>query len=137
MYQMNQNGSAMSLINTHFSNPHGLKNPLNKSSAYDVAKVCDNAMRLDSFKHIVNTKQHKAVVKHFEDNEYSLQKIVWDNTNKLLEKGWAGIKTGVTDTAGPCLATCIKVRDPINDLYRCFIIVILHAQSMDIRWEET
>lgn len=31
------------------------------------------------------------------------RKQVWKNTNKLLSKGWDGVKTGTTDTAGHCL----------------------------------
>jgi D-alanyl-D-alanine carboxypeptidase len=27
----------------------------------------------------------------------------WKNTNKLLDDGWEGVKTGTTDTAGHCL----------------------------------
>ena len=30
---------------------------------------------------------------------------VWNNTNKLLYDGYAGIKTGITDIAGPCLSS--------------------------------
>ena len=33
------------------------------------------------------------------------------NTNKLLAKGWGGIKTGITDAAGPCLASSVKFKD--------------------------
>ena len=29
---------------------------------------------------------------------------MWTNTNRLLSEGFDGIKTGITDTAGPCLA---------------------------------
>ena len=33
----------------------------------------------------------------------------WENTNFMLEKnGYDGVKTGVTDTAGPCLSTSYK-----------------------------
>ena len=39
----------------------------------------------------------------------------WTNTNKLLGVGWSGIKTGVTQPAGGCLAS---VRDGV------FIVVL-------------
>ena len=35
----------------------------------------------------------------------------WTNTNKMLNKGWEGIKTGITDAAGPCLASSIWLID--------------------------
>ncbi len=50
----------------------------------------------------------------------------YENTNKLLEDGFDGIKTGITDTAGPCLAAS----------YKDFIIVVLHSKSMNERWME-
>ncbi|EAS03230.2 D-alanyl-D-alanine carboxypeptidase family protein (macronuclear) [Tetrahymena thermophila SB210] len=137
LVQMNINAVNFELINTNYSNPHGLKNPLNKSSAYDVAKISCNAMKLESFKKIVTTKIHTAQVKV--KNQQGLYENVswtWENTNKLLDKGWSGIKTGITDAAGPCLASCIKFKDPINEINRYLIIVILSAQSMDIRWSE-
>lgn len=34
----------------------------------------------------------------------------WRNTNRLLQKeNWYGVKTGVTDSAGPCLITAVKL----------------------------
>ena len=107
-----------------------MKNSYNKSSAYDVAKVCAHAMRFNSFKLIVNTKSHTA--QYFTSPKLSNYQIFnktlyWENTNKLLEKGWAGIKTGVTDPAGPCLASCIKLRDPFYGVGRYLIIVLLNA----------
>jgi len=30
---------------------------------------------------------------------------IWKNTNKLLNLGFSGLKTGITDTAGPCLSS--------------------------------
>ena len=50
----------------------------------------------------------------------------FQNTNKLLEDGFDGIKTGITDTAGPCLAAS----------YKDFIIIVLNSKSMNERWFE-
>lgn len=36
---------------------------------------------------------------------------IWFNTNKLLTNGFCGIKTGITGSAGPCLANFIKLKD--------------------------
>lgn len=34
------------------------------------------------------------------------REYTWKNTNKMLDqKGFLGIKTGITDTAGPCLSS--------------------------------
>lgn len=50
----------------------------------------------------------------------------WDNTNKLLDDGFEGLKTGITDTAGPCLAAN----------YKSLIVVVLSSKSMNERWIE-
>ena len=55
----------------------------------------------------------------------------WQNTNKLLEAtGYSGLKTGITPTAGPCLAASLQ-----KDNFK-LILVILNSKSMDQRWGE-
>jgi len=41
------------------------------------------------------------------DGETTERKVLktWWNTNKLLGKGWEGIKTGQTSSAGSCLSS--------------------------------
>lgn len=53
------------------------------------------------------------------------------NTNKLLEYGFTGIKTGITDAAGPCLASEFKTKK------NKYIIVILNSSSRNERWPDT
>jgi D-alanyl-D-alanine carboxypeptidase len=73
-------------------------------------------IKYESLKTIVTTKT------------YMVQRYnkVWENTNKLLEVGFEGIKTGITDTAGPCLSAC----------YKDYIIIVLNSKSMNERWIE-
>lgn len=52
------------------------------------------------------------------------------NTNKLLSKGYWGIKTGVTPTAGPWLAAYIAKKR------RSFLVILLNSRTMDARWVE-
>ena len=49
----------------------------------------------------------------------------------LYQKGVTGIKTGVTTTAGPCLATSLS-----KDGYD-LVIVLLCCKSMEARFIET
>lgn len=37
--QMNRNAAKLGLKSTFYDSPHGLNNPLNKSTAFDVAKL--------------------------------------------------------------------------------------------------
>ena len=50
----------------------------------------------------------------------------WVNTNKLLWDGFHGIKTGINETAGACLAAC----------YQNVLIVVMNCKSPEERWSE-
>jgi len=55
----------------------------------------------------------------------------WVNTNYLLNtSGYNGLKTGITEAAGPCLAASYEKG---SDHY---IVILLCSKSMDSRWEE-
>ena len=103
----------MGTLDTHMYNSHG-------NDAYDQLKnvsTCNEVGRISS-----------------EFLNYSLLREVactqvygkWENTNKLLSDGFEGIKTGSTETAGPCLAAH----------YKGIIIVVLNSKSMGDRWVE-
>ncbi len=53
--------------------------------------------------------------------------LVWNNTNLLLEKGYRGVKTGITKTAGGCLAS----------YWEGSIIVVLGCSSQTSRFQDT
>jgi D-alanyl-D-alanine carboxypeptidase len=55
---------------------------------------------------------------------------MWFNTNKLLSKGFNGLKTGITSTAGPCLASSFKSGNFF------LIFVVLSCKTPDHRWHE-
>ncbi len=108
---------------TSFSNPHGLSNILNVSSAKDMiilSKYCHNNL---AFREIVNCEEYEANF-YSEDMEKVYCVKTWSNTNKLLSLGWEGIKTGQTNTAGACLAS---VRDGV-------FIVVLNSSNRDSRF---
>ena len=92
--------------NTNYSNPHGLSAKNNFSNALDLAVLSNYALSVPQFKEIVNSKEHSANIYSLRLEEH--KSICWKNTNKLLAKGFDGIKTGVTDSAGPCLAASIE-----------------------------
>ena len=59
------------------------------------------------------------------------RKIEWENTNKLLNKGYKGVKTGITNEAGYCLSSYFS-KDNFN-----LIIVMLGCKTSEARWIET
>lgn len=115
-------------------------NRWNTSTASDLAKISSVWLKNSNFSKIVKLKRYKWYSKKPQDHDEDFQGIEfkpryywWENTNKLLWKlGFNGLKTGITPTAGPCLAAsynwCIT-----KDHY---IIVLLNSKSMEHRWNE-
>ena len=59
---MNKNALNFGLKSTYFTNPHGLKNMMNKSTASDIAKLCFQALKVEKFQEIVNKKTYKTTL---------------------------------------------------------------------------
>lgn len=119
---MNEYGSEVGLIDTHFESPHGLDSDYHYTTAYDLALVTAKAKENAIFNEIVSSK-------NFDGKEYGFTRS-YQNINKIL---WLipdsnGVKTGYTGKAGKCLVSSVKVDG--NDV----VIVVLNCTP---RWEET
>ena len=55
---MNDNAAALKLMNSFFDSPHGLMNPQNVSTAYDMARLSSICMQIPLFRQIVATKNY-------------------------------------------------------------------------------
>jgi D-alanyl-D-alanine carboxypeptidase (penicillin-binding protein 5/6) len=125
--EMNKLSIKLGLKNTQFVNPHGLSEKGNKSTAADLGKLASIAIQVPLIEKIVSTKNYSTFVI---DNRGSQRKMEWNNTNKLLDKGFAGIKTGVTPNAGPCLSSLLR-----NE-HGGVIVTLLNCKTLDHRWSE-
>lgn len=124
--KMNSTAKFLGLDLTSFNNPHGLSNTINLSSASNVAILASYAMKIPVFSKIVNTPSYECTVY----NKFGIRRVMWVNTNKLLWKGFCGVKTGYTPAAGPCLCCCAQEwKDKI-------VIVMLGVKTMKARWQE-
>ena len=96
---MNNKALASHLAHTHFSSPHGFSSDNNYSSAADLVKLTNYAMRNPLFAQIVGQSTYN-VRPSLYTNAYH-----WENTNTLLTSypGADGVKTGWTYDAGVCL----------------------------------
>jgi D-alanyl-D-alanine carboxypeptidase len=113
---MNGKAAEMGLENTHFANPHGLDDPRNYSSAYDMAMIGAELLRHEELAEIVRTPVYEPD---------------WDNgpienKNFLLGgfPGAIGIKTGYTDVAGQTIVAAAE-RDG-----RTIIVSVLHSGDL-------
>ena len=123
---MNDKASELGLKNTHFVNPTGLDEEGHYSSAYDVAMIAQELMKHeDVFKF---TTIYEDYLRKNTDNKFWLV-----NTNKLLKsyKGADGLKTGMTDNAGYCMAVTAK-RDGMR-----LLAVVLGEKEGKVRNKET
>lgn len=55
---MNKLAKSLGMENTRFTNPHGLSQITNVSTAENLAKLCTYAMKNRLFLNVVNTKEY-------------------------------------------------------------------------------
>lgn len=125
--EMNINAKRLLMNNTIFANAHGLKDPLNKSTSLDIAKLSMACIDIPLLAEIIKKPNYSCVAKKSDGQQKT---CVWTNTNKLVTKGFCGVKTGITASAGPCLSACYK------DENHCLIIVVLSCKTSLHRWHE-
>lgn len=124
--EMNKQARILGLKNTQFGNPHGLPHQGAKSTAADLAKLCCKCMKIPLFRRVVACGSYKIAVK----SDRGTRLVEWHNTNKLLRReGFVGLKTGITVTAGPCLAAAYNFRD------KTFISIVLRAPKVSSRFK--
>lgn len=118
---MNKKAIELGLQNTHFVTPHGLDQDEHYTTAYELAKITDYALKIKKFCTIVNTKETTI---HINGNEKQIA-----NTNELLGNlnGVDGVKTGFTNNAGRCLVTSTTRNS------HQIICVVLGADTKKIR----
>lgn len=96
VFLMNQKAKEIGMLNTHFSNPHGLDDHEDHySTAYDMALLTRYAMKYETYQKIVSTKVYHA------PNPTENWERQWKNKNRLLTKYkyTTGGKTGYTKRA--------------------------------------
>lgn len=125
--EMNRYARALGLESTNFANPHGLSHKNNKSTAADIGKLACIAMQDPIVRDIVNKSTYECKGRDIYDES---RDYMWTNTNKLLGKGFNGVKTGVTPAAGPCLAASFE-KDSLH-----LVIIVMNTKTMDNRWVE-
>jgi D-alanyl-D-alanine carboxypeptidase (penicillin-binding protein 5/6) len=125
--QMNRTAQALTMIETHYLDPHGLGS--NRSSARDLLKLVHTAMQNESFRRYVQTRHHQGKLT---TPEGGTREANWKNTNQALGiEGFDGVKTGTTNAAGACLVSSCRRGD--DHLY----VVVLGAATGDGRYVDT
>jgi D-alanyl-D-alanine carboxypeptidase len=96
--RMNRRAAELRLTTTHYVTPYGLDRPGHQTSARDLARLWETAMRRSDFRALVATRQAR-----LPGVPTRLRRFV--NTNQLLGpyRWTVGGKTGYTNLAGRCL----------------------------------
>lgn len=122
---MNNKATELGLLNSHFESPHGLDSDNHYTTAYELAKLSDYALKNKTFLQLVGTKNYTVTIN---GNPKNLS-----NTNELLGNlnGVYGIKTGFTNGANRCLVTSCK-RGNMD-----IISVVLGADTKNFRTQDS
>ncbi|MGG3781434.1 D-alanyl-D-alanine carboxypeptidase family protein [Schinkia azotoformans] len=113
--------------NTHFENPHGLFNADHTTTARDLAKITQYAMKNEEFRNIFGTKELKWDGEAWDTTLYTHHKLMRERPYE----GVTGGKTGYVDESGNTLITTAKRGD------LSVIAVVLKGQSQDAAYSDT
>jgi D-alanyl-D-alanine carboxypeptidase (penicillin-binding protein 5/6) len=92
--EMNRSALALGLVHTHYSNPIGLDDVGNYSSARDLVTLARDLLRNRTFRHVADARKR---VLHTGDHP---RRIITRNTLLLEDPTATGVKTGHTVDAG-------------------------------------
>lgn len=95
---MNERAAQLGCKNTHFKNPHGLKDPDHLTTAHDLALMTSEAMKNPDFREIAKTQSYKLT----RNDSASLTTITSKNKWLSIDPTADGVKTGWTIPAGQC-----------------------------------
>lgn len=106
--EMNKKAKELNLNNTSFSNPIGMDDEDNYSTAYDLANLLKYGLKNNVFKKIFNSNKYT-----IESINLKLVKTTNDKASKygLDVSNITGSKTGYTDIAGLCLASTATINN--------------------------
>lgn len=131
---MNQRAEELGCFNTHFVNPHGYTAEGHYTTARDMARITQEAMKYPLFRKIVSAGEYTMNASNMRGE------LVIRNSNLLLVWGSefryryaTGVKTGTTSAAGQCLVGS-ATKDGINLISVVFksTVVFPHA-----KWQDT
>jgi D-alanyl-D-alanine carboxypeptidase (penicillin-binding protein 5/6) len=122
---MNRKAASLGMRNSHFSNPHGLPDPTQYSTARDMAIAARAAYRSPLLRSYIATKSFT-----FQFADGRTRQI--ENTNRVLKTVpyCNGMKTGTTNAAGRCLICTGSLNG------RSVIVVVLKSNTPNI-WKDS
>ncbi len=103
---MNEKAVELGLTGTHYSNPVGLHEEDNYTTARDVYTLMSYALKNETFKEVCGTSRYTIEATNMSGKRtLSTTNFLLDNTTNYYYQYAKGGKTGYTDEAGRCLAS--------------------------------
>lgn len=118
---MNKKAKAIGMKRTNFSNPAGFDTPNHQTTAFDLMKLTEYAIKSKTFNAIVNLNSYTFATL----NTKRKFQIYTSNKLKRTNKYVVGVKTGYTNKAGACLIA--RGKKDKKDV----LLVMLNAEN---RW---
>ncbi len=117
--KMNRRATDLGCTDTHFVNPHGLHDDNHYTTAHDLFRITQEAMKNETFATIVNTAQKNLSVTNKVSEHPNGKNLYILTTNQLILSrnsplfyGYAkGVKTGHTSEAGYCLVAAAEKKN--------------------------
>lgn len=113
------------ITTTSFTNPHGLFSEDHYSTAEDMARITQYAMKNDDFREIVSTKELEWKSEGWDTQLRNHHQLLWDY------EGATGVKNGYVSEAGFTLVTSAKRGN------RELIAVVMKADSAQRAYEDS
>lgn len=129
---MNDKATELELHDTHFTNPEGLHNKKQYTTASDMAKLLDYALDNGHFKTIFTKETFQSTSTTDHPNGVLLESTVLTSLNKEEQNGFEilGGKSGTTYEAGQCWATLGLIE------HREYISIVMGAPLEDISYPD-
>ncbi len=123
---MTKRAKELGCTGTNFTNPHGLFDENNYTTAKDMYLIAKHAISIPGFLEIASTTHYEVGSTNIHDS------LAWNTTNKMMVKGTEyyyspvkGLKTGTLDESGKCFVStasldgfdylCVVMGAPILD----------------------
>lgn len=130
--RMNAKLQALGLADSHFTNPSGQHDDNHYSTAHDIAILMQYCMKNTTFKTYASLKScHLLATNKSAERDFENTNPMLNTSSSYYYKPLVTTKTGFTSQAMFCLASFASYNN--LDL----ICVILHADTSDIRFNET
>ncbi|MCQ2465378.1 MAG: D-alanyl-D-alanine carboxypeptidase [Oscillospiraceae bacterium] len=104
---MNEKAESLGAASTHFTNPHGLYDESQYTTARDMLKITEYALGLPGFAELSAAEQVKTGATNInpEGYEFNNVNLMMNSTSEYYYKGTKGIKTGNSNQSLRCLVT--------------------------------